>query len=173
MFLNAIKLFFIKKSLNKKLFNEKQSGFVNEFKTIGLLIEEVNLSKKQMIEDVLVANGIAKTDISILVYKQDAKVGDNIALPVFGIVDLQLNGNFNGIAVSAFIETNFDLLISYYDVESPILLSVTKQSKANFKVGFALENYFVNNMSIQAETADVATFSNELMKYLKILYKIE
>lgn len=173
MFLNAIKLFFIKKSLNKSLFNEAQSGFVSEFKTVALLIEEAHLPKKTVIEDVLIANGITKNNLSVLVFKQEVKKEEKSEFPFFGMIDLKLNGGFKEGSVTEFINTKYDLLISYYDSENPVLLSVTKKSKAKFKVGFALENYFMNDLSVQTTLSDATSFSNELIKYLKILYKID
>jgi hypothetical protein len=50
---------------------------------------------------------------------------------------LNWNAEINN-TVNYFIDKEFDLLISYYDIEKAILLIVTNNSKARFKVGFQL-----------------------------------
>ena len=72
-----------------------------------------------------------------------------------------------------FIKTKFDLLISYYVIEKPILLVITNQSKAQFKVGFSTIDKRFNNLLIAATMDKYSIFVQELFKYLKILNKIE
>jgi hypothetical protein len=70
------------------------------------------------------------------------------------------------------METPFDLLINYYDVEKSALLVVTNLSKAKFKVGFAAVNKKLNHFMINTEGGNYAIFTEELFKYLKILNKL-
>ncbi|KVV15838.1 hypothetical protein AP058_00678 [Flavobacterium sp. TAB 87] len=172
MFLNAIKLFFIKKSLKRTLHNDMKSSRISEIQNIGLLIENRNLSCKQVILDQLVANGIREENVSILVFKQNFKKKESVSLPTCGFKDLKLNGSFADGFVANFIATKFDLLISYYEVENPVMLSITKQSQASFKAGFTLENYFFNDINVKVDVSNAIGFTNELVKYLKILNKL-
>jgi hypothetical protein len=79
---------------------------------------------------------------------------------------------FKSERVTNFTEQHFDLLISYYDVQKPALLLVTKSSKAKFKVGFQTIDKRVNHLSINSIAENYSEFISELFKYLKILKKI-
>ncbi|WP_243233374.1 DUF6913 domain-containing protein [Flavobacterium pectinovorum] len=69
--------------------------------------------------------------------------------------------------MTEFIETEFDLLISYYDVQKPILKLITNQSKAKFKVGFASIDKNMNRWMINTALVDYKLFVFELFKYLR------
>jgi len=66
----------------------------------------------------------------------------------------------------------FDLLISYYDVEKAILLTITHNSKAQFKVGFSSVDKRLNHLMINTNAENYKVFTHELFRYLKILNKI-
>lgn len=172
MFLNAIKLFFIKKSLNRAIEIEPQSRFVSKFKKIGLLIEDQNVLQIDVILSPFIASGIANEDITVLVYKRKLKPIGTVVFPTFGLIDIDVKGVFKKGIVTDFISNKFDLLISYYEDENPILLSVTKESKSNFKIGFDFEKYAFNDLSIRTSAAEAVVFSEEILKYSKILNKL-
>ena len=74
--------------------------------------------------------------------------------------------------VNDFINQKFNLLISYYDVEKAILLKVTHDSKAQFKVGFSSIDKKLNHLMINTNAENHTVFVHELFRYLKILSKI-
>jgi hypothetical protein len=74
--------------------------------------------------------------------------------------------------VNNFISERFDLLISYYDVEKAILLNITHNSKASFKVGFSSVDKRLNHLMINTNAENHIVFVHELFRYLKILKKI-
>ena len=74
--------------------------------------------------------------------------------------------------VNDFISCNFDLLINYYDVEKAILLNITNNSNAVFKVGFSSIDKRLNHLMINTNAENYSIFVNELFRYLKILNKI-
>lgn len=87
--------------------------------------------------------------------------------------DFSLFGNLKNEAVKNLIEQPFGLLISYYTSENVFLNFVATQSKAAFKVGIDHKNTAINALTIQVEPTDVAAFETELVKYLKLLKRIE
>ena len=82
------------------------------------------------------------------------------------------SGEINKKEVNDFIETPFDLLINYYDVNKSALLLLSTKSKAKFKVGFDTVDKRVNHFIIKTLVEDFNEFVLELFKYLKILNKI-
>ena len=79
---------------------------------------------------------------------------------------------FKSERVTNFTEQSFDMLISYYDIQKPTLLLVTRSSKAKFKVGFQTIDKRVNHLVINTIAENYSEFISELFKYLKILKKI-
>ncbi|MFA9188412.1 hypothetical protein AAGV33_08285 [Flavobacterium sp. FBOR7N2.3] len=172
MFLNYLKGFSIKKILKNSLLNVKSSLFSGNIKTIGLIVDESHFANTQFLIEEFTANGIAKENIELLVYKSKSNV--NLATTVTKLESSHLNwkAQIKNQAVNDFIAKEFDLLVSYYDVKKAILLVVTHESKAKFKVGFSTIDKRLNNFMINTNLENYKVFVQELFKYLKILNKI-
>lgn len=167
MFLNYIKEFFVKKSLKNNLNIVKNEVFTSNIQTIGLLVDESKFRySKELIQE-LVSNGIAPKNIKIVAYRQKFKKKKIYSKPTFGKKHIDWRGQITEVFLDEFIETEFDLLISYYDVESVILMMITSKSKAKFKVGFSSVNAKLNRWMIETTMAEYKLFISELFKYLK------
>jgi len=172
MFLNYIKDFSVKKRLKNSLQNVKTVLTVNSIKTIGLLIDESYFSEINLFRNELILSGILESNIEVLVYRDRLKKNKSVSQATFSANDLNWNGTISNTAVNDFVDKQFDLLISYYDVEKAILLVVTHNSKAHFKVGFAAINKKFNDLMINTNAENYKVFTHELFRYLKILKKI-
>ncbi|MGO4817761.1 DUF6913 domain-containing protein [Flavobacterium sp. W22_SRS_FP1] len=172
MFLNYIKDFSVKKRLKNSLQNVKTVLTVNSIKTIGLLIDESYFSEINLFRNELILSGILESNIEVLVYRDRLKKNKSVSQATFSANDLNWNGTISNRAVNEFVNKQFDLLISYYDVEKAVLLVVTHNSKAHFKVGFAAINKKFNDLMINTNAENYKVFTHELFRYLKILKKI-
>ncbi len=172
MFLNYIKEFFVKRRLKISLDNVKSTTLTTVVKTVGLLIDESYFLEKESLIKELTANGIAEENIKTLVYRDKFKKNEVYERPTFGPKDLNWNGGIDNAIVNDFINEKFDLLISYYDVEKAILLLITNNSKAHFKVGFSSVDKRLNHFMINTNAEKHSVFTHELFRYLKILNKI-
>jgi hypothetical protein len=94
------------------------------------------------------------------------------SLPTFSIKHLDWKAEITYPAINDFINEKFDLLISYYDVEKAILLKITHNSRAQFKVGFSSIDKRLNHLMINTNAENYKVFVHELFRYLKILNKI-
>ena len=167
MFLNYIKDFFIKKIVKKNLHNVKNEVFKSSIQTVGLLIDESNFNNSEALKKELILNGILSENIKIIVYQRKFKEKKEYSLPTFGKKQMNWKGEFEGVFLKEFIETEFDLLISYYSIEKPILMMITQKSKAKFKVGFASIDKSLNRWMIETSLENYKLFIFELFKYLK------
>ncbi|WP_394774518.1 DUF6913 domain-containing protein [Flavobacterium sp.] len=167
MFLNYIKEFFVKKSLKNNLHNVKNEVFTSNIQTIGLLVDESNFQHSEDIVKELVSQGIAPKNIKIVVYRSKFKEKETYSLPTFGKNDIKWNGGITADFLNEFTETEFDLLISYYDIETAVLMMITSKSKAKFKVGFASVDKNLNRWMIDTAIENYKLFVYELFKYLK------
>ncbi len=120
----------------------------------------------------LEAKGILEKDIKIIAYRDKLKKNEVYSKPTFGSKHLNWKGEITNPEVNDFINEKFDLLISYYDVEKAILLTITHHSKAQFKIGFSSIDKRLNHLMINTNAENHKVFIHELFRYLKILNKI-
>jgi hypothetical protein len=162
MFLNYIKNFFLKYTLKNK-WREVSSPAITTVRSIGLLLDETVFSQ----------NGFAANSIRILVYRDTINTKETYSEYTFNGNSLNWDGTIKDEVINEFIQTEFDLLISYYEIEKAILLLITNNSKAKFKVGFSSIDKRLHHLMISTAIENHTVFVNELCKYLKILNKIE
>jgi hypothetical protein len=172
MFFNKIKVFWIKKIVNNRVLNVKHLMSNNPVKNIGIVFDESNLQSKDIVTNELVQKGFHKNNISILVFKDNINKTETFTYPVFTFRDLNWSASFDKKEILDFLNKDFDLLISYYDVQKSPLTLVTQRSKATFKVGFASIDNRLNHFIIDTNAKKHKIFIEELYKYLKILNKL-
>ena len=172
MFYTIIKNFFLKKNVTKRLLKQKNQLVQKKIASVGLLVDESYFSNTEALVDQIVSQGIDKEQIKILVYKDKIKSKEIIASPFLCLKNISFTGEINKKEVIDFLETPFDLLINYYDVNKYALVLLSVQSKANFKVGFDTVDKRVNHFILKMFVDQYELFTSELFKYLKILNKI-
>jgi hypothetical protein len=172
MFLNYIKNFFLKKIYHKKIQNVIIASSQNKIQTVGLLIDESYFFEKDALVKGLIANGILEKNIKIIAYRDKFKKNELNPQPIFSMKDFNWKSQITNLEVNNFILEKFDLLINYYDVEKSILLKITSDSKADFKVGFSTIDIRLNHFMISTNAENYTVFTQELFRYLKILNKI-
>ncbi|MEN2488361.1 hypothetical protein AAYQ05_11240 [Flavobacterium sp. B11] len=167
MFLNYIKEFFVKKSLNVNLNNEKSGVLAKNVQTIGLLIDESTFENSEALIKELTLHGIALENIKVLAYRERFKEKETYFRPTFGKKHIDWKGEIIEEYLNEFVKSEFDLLLSYYDVENVFLMSITNKSKAKFKVGFSAVDQKLNRLVINTELGSYKLFISELFRYLK------
>jgi hypothetical protein len=135
--------------------------------TIGLLVDESEFRHSEELVKELISNGINPDSIKIVVYRSKFDKKETYSRPTFGKKHINWRGEVIVDFLTEFIDTEFDLLISYYDAEQPILMMVTNKSKAKFKVGFASVDNNLNRWMIETAIENYKLFVSELFKYLK------
>ena len=172
MFLNHIKDYFLKRILKNSLQNVKSISSTVPIQKVGVLVDESYFLEKEALVKELIANGISGNNIKIIVYRDKLKKNEVYSQPTFSVKHLNWKGEIIDPTVNDFINDKFDLLISYYDVEKAILLNITHNSKALFKVGFSAIDKRLNHLIINTNAENYKVFVHELFRYLKILNKI-
>lgn len=172
MFLKYIKNYFLLRVIKNNLQNVKNSTSTNLIQTVGLLIDESYFFEKDKLIQELIDNGILKSNIKLALYKDKIKKSEAIEEPTFSSKNLNWRADITDSELNDFISEKFDLLINYYDIEKAILLKVTSNSKAHFKVGFSTVDKRLNHLMINTNAENYTVFVHELFRYLKILNKI-
>ena len=172
MFLNYIKNFLIKKTLKNSLQDSKMNHSSVIVQTVGLLVDVTDFAATELLIAELIANGILEKNIKTIVYCDAVKKKEGLKYPTFSGAQLKWNGKIRGHEINEFSNEKFDLLINFYDIEKAILMQITHDSKAQFKVGFSSIDKRLNHFIIKTEINNDAVFVKELFKYLKLLNKI-
>ena len=172
MFLNYLKDFIVKKTLKKNLKNLENNFSVNAIQKIGLLIDATTFTETEQLIKELISIGFARDNIQTIVYADKVKKSEAGSNFTFNANSIKWNAEILEQEINSFINVEFDLLISFYDIERAILLKITHDSKAHFKVGFSSIDKRLNHFIINSTTDNHAIFVNELFKYLKLLNKI-
>jgi hypothetical protein len=172
MFYKILKNFFLKKIVSKRLLKQKDQLVQQKITTVGLIVDETYFSNTAGLVEQLISQGIEKHNITVLIYKDKIKSKEHITSPFLALKNISLAGEIDKPEVVNFLDTPFDLLINYYDVNKYVLLLLTIKSKANFKVGFDTVDKRVNHFIIKTLVDQYERFTLELFKYLKILNKI-
>nr|WP_294780256.1 hypothetical protein [uncultured Flavobacterium sp.] len=167
MFLNYIKEFFVKKSLKNNLNNVKAEVFLNNVQTVGLLIDESTFIHSEALIKELTLHGIALENIKIVAFNPKFKEKETYSKPTFGKKHINWRGEITADFLNEFVNSKFDLLLSYYDIENIFLMLLTHKSKAKFKVGFATVDSDLNSLMINTELGNYKLFVSELFRYLK------
>jgi hypothetical protein len=172
MFLNLIKDYFLKRILKNSLHNIRSNASSTKVQTVGLLIDESYFFEKEALIQELVIGGILEHNIKIIVHKDKLKKKEVYSQPTFSIKNLNWKAEITNPLVVDFINEKFDLLISYYDIEKAILLKITNNSKAQFKIGFSTIDKRLNHLMINTNAENYQVFIHELLRYLRILKKL-
>lgn len=172
MFFNYIKNILSKNKVKNKLSNVSNLTNNKLIKTVGIIFDETYFHQKEALIQELVQRGILEEDIQILIFRDMIKKNETFTWPFFSNKNLNWDATFNKTEVNNFINTPFDLLINYYDVEKSALILVSHLSKADFKTGFSSIDKRLNHFMIDTPVENYKVFTNELFLYLKILNKI-
>ncbi len=172
MIYKIVKDFFLKRNVNNKLKNYQLQLSSNKIVKVGVLIDaNYFMNQEELIEEI-VKHGILRENIDILSFVNKNRKTILEKFDYFFRKDISVGGLFKSERVTNFTEQSFDMLISYYDIQKPTLLLVTRSSKAKFKVGFQTIDKRVNHLVINSVAENYSEFITELFKYLKILKKI-
>jgi len=172
MFLKKIKSFLLKNNLKKRLCNVKEESLNSAVLRVGLVVDESGFLETNELKKEIISNGIAEDNIKIIAYRNSLKDKEVYSHPTFSLEKINLQCEFTQQDINEFISDEFDLLINYYNEEKTILLLLTHNSKAKFKVGFSTVDKRLNHLLINIALEDYKGFTHELFRYLKILNKI-
>ncbi len=173
MFLNHLKDFAAKKIVKNHLEGTALLPSGDPIRTVGILIDESYFGHREALIDALRKEGLEDASINVLAFRDKVKKSDVFNYPVFSHADITWTATISRPQVRQFIDTPFDLLIDYYDVEKAALLLVSHLSKAKFRVGFASVDKRLHHFMIDTTAEQYGIFAAELAKYLRILNKIK
>ena len=172
MILKGFKEKSIKKYINKTLGSRKVMLDNSKIKTIGVLLNDDEAIDLKWFETLAKTLKINPNNFQVVSFTKEKKLEEQVFNNTYNEKSIGWKGKVKHPDLKRFIDTDFDVFISYYSEDSLLLNVLTAISKAKFKVGVFQIDERLNDLIIKTEVKDFETFKNELIKYLTILNKI-
>jgi hypothetical protein len=173
MILKAFKEKSNRKYLNKMLSNRKIYIDDSKLESLGVILNVDELADFELFRTLAMDLNVHPNKLKVIAYSANKKDEFNSWDLCFNPDDFGWNGTIKNVELEAFLNTNFDALVSYYANEDLELKLLTVASKAKFKIGIMQTDTRLNDLIIKTEVKEFEVFSGELLKYLMILNKIK
>lgn len=160
------------KFINKLIDSRKAALSSKKIESVGIIL---NLSEFDDFETLRVFFESLKLNpnkIKIVGFTEDVKLVEASIELLYSEKQVGWKGKIKNNELISFINTNFDVLISYYKQDNLELNLVTALSKANFKVGLSNNDERLHDLILDIDPNKFDVFRNEFVKYLTILKKL-
>ncbi|TXE17444.1 hypothetical protein ES692_09200 [Psychroserpens burtonensis] len=160
------------KYINKLLSARQVAVSNNKMNTVGVILSVSEFSDFESFRLFFKSLGIQAAKTKIIAFVEDTKDSNELWDTYFNPKDFGWKGKINNIDLQIFVDTKFDVLISYYKENHLELNLITASSKANFKVGLTNEDERLFDLMIDVKPKEFSVFKDELKKYLTVLNKL-
>ena len=160
------------KYVNKLLESRKVAMNSNKIKTFGIILNSEEFQNIEGFNVFFDELGLKSPKHKIISFALDDNTEHSTWEMQFTSKDFGWRGKINNVELQTFIDTEFDILISYYKQDILELKLVTALSKANFKVGISRDDDRLYDLIIDLNPSEIELFKKELIKYLNILNKL-
>ncbi|RXG15517.1 hypothetical protein DSM03_102252 [Leeuwenhoekiella aestuarii] len=172
MFLDGWKQDLLKSKVKNFHKNSKQSFKNSIGEGVGLLVDLREFENLKRLNELLLL--LTESDDNMLIaFTHDKTHTEKESYLELSKSDFSISGSLKNPKIQQFIDKPFKVLISYYRTENVFLDFVSAQSKALFKVGISSELADFNDLTINSKAEEVQVFETELLKYLKLLNRID
>ena len=167
-----IQKIFVAKNINKNLKKRTMYGINDPITTIGFLLNEEARINYEIFFDISSALGVQQKDTKIFSFTDiKTKTPTLIQNKIFSN-HFNWRGEINNNNALDFLYTKLDVLVSYYDTKNKYLNLMTSKSKAKFNVGFMGVDNRLFDLIINVNPQKNLDVKSELLKYFKVLNKI-
>lgn len=164
---------FIKRKLEilqKSSANQKAQGFED---TIGILVNADEFSNYEFLRN-LGESILKDVPVEILAYSKTKSETSEENVILFSNSDFKLTGVVKSAKLSDFVAKPFRFLISYYQRENVFLHFLKASSKGAFKIGVQQQaSACFQDLTIDCNLEQTEVFKSEVLKYLKIVNRID
>lgn len=170
MFFNYLKQQFGKIGANNRWKVTPPRLDFSRVQSVGLVVDTVHFPHYGQILQQLRRSGIEVREENIVLYTRSKKnAGSHM---VFNESDFNWKGELKNANLAKFTARPFDVLINYFDTNTPVLQQMSVLSEAHFKIGFSSAPARINHLMIETTLDKYQTFTAEMLRYLTVLNKI-
>jgi hypothetical protein len=162
-----------KKYLNKLLSERHVNVTDNKVESLGIILNIDEVDDFEWFRNLAEYLKVHPNKLKIITFSVNKKEDLNSWDLCFNPKDFGWKGNIKNVELQSFLDTKFDVLVSYYEKEVLELKLITARSKAKFKVGILQTDERLNDLIIKTSLKQFGIFKEEIFKYLNILNKIK
>lgn len=162
-----------KKRLNKLLSERQLTTTDSVVERLGIVFNTDENIDLEWFNSLAAYINIKPNNMEIIAFSLGGKDNLNTWDDCYSPKDFGWSGRIKNPGLQAFLNTEFDVLISYYDKDILELKLITAKSKAKFKIGIFQNDERLNDLIIKTNLKAFDLFKTETFKYLKILNKIK
>ena len=171
MIFSKIKKYFLQKEILQASHTRNRVVVNNKIKNIGI-VSTMALNDVHEFQEKVKKLFPGHRSVNWYCYREFHK-SDEKSFHHFSENDFNWKGKIKDVSLQIFADTDFDILICYFDTNHIFLESLVQQSQACFKIGFSNVNQSLFDLEISEQIANVDSFHAELEKYLQILGSID
>ena len=172
MILKAFKEKSNQKYVNKLLSMRKATANNNKVNTVAVVLYADEFVDFDVFRQYFLDLNLKSPKHKIIVFTKDNTYTASSWEAYYNPKDFGWKGKINNTDLQLFLDEPYDILISYYKENEPLLNLITAVSKAKFKVGLTKDDERLYDLIIDIEPKDIDIFKVELKKYLNILNKL-
>ncbi|MFV9551322.1 DUF6913 domain-containing protein [Algibacter sp. PT7-4] len=161
-----------KKYLNKLLANRVVNVNSSKAISLGVVLNIDEFNEFEAFRDLAEYIKVRPNRLKIIAYSSSKKEGLHSWDECYNPKDFGWKGTIKNSELQSFLNTEFDVLVSYYEKDVLELKLITAQSRAKFKIGILQSDERLNDLIIKTNLKQFKLFKEEVFKYLTILKKI-
>ncbi|SFZ92162.1 hypothetical protein SAMN05428642_102565 [Flaviramulus basaltis] len=161
-----------KKYLNKLLSERHVNVNDSKVESLGVIINIDEIDDFELFKKLADYIKVRPNKLKIIAFSEKKKDDLNSWDLCFNPKDFGWKGTINNMELQSFLDTEFDVLISYYKKEILEIKMITACSKAKFKIGILQTDERLNDLILKTNLNQFDLFKAEVVKYLTILNKI-
>ena len=141
-------------------------------KTLGFLIDENIIHDLDTLYNFSKDLQLHRKDVKVYSFREVKKKLPTLVQNQINNKDFSWRGDINNQNAKEFLDIPFDVIIGYYHGKNEFLDVMMSKSKSKFKVGFKGGDERLYDLLMDINPNNIEDFKLELIKYLKILNKI-
>ena len=170
--LKSIQKRYLLKKIDRNLKNRDLSRLNNKVITIGFLIDEDFFNDFEKLYAISEKMGLHHKDIKIFTFMNVKKKLPSLRQNQINNKEFSWKGIIQNQNANEYLGKSFDVLVGYYKRQNIFLDLMMTKSSANFKVGFKGVDSRLVDLIIDVNPLQVEKFGQELIKYMRVLNKI-
>lgn len=170
--LNKVKLYSLKKSIEKKLLTRDISQRNTPLKYLGFLVDETLLDDWEIFFEFASELGLQRKDVKLFSFVETKRKIPSLRQNQISNKEFTWRGDIHNQNAREFLDFQFDVLVGVYNGEQQFLDAMTAESKAKFKIGFQGADNRLFDLMLAVAPSDFSAVKVEMKKYLTILKKI-
>lgn len=171
--LKSLQKRYLLKKIEKNLKNRDLSNLNSKVITLGFLVDEDFFSDFEKLYTLSEKMGLHHKDVKIFTFMNVKKKLPSLRNNQIINKEFSWKGIIQNQNANEYLGKPFDVLVGYYKDQNCFLDLMISKSKANFKVGFKGVDDRLYDLIIDVDPLKINDFKRELIKYLRVLNKID